>query len=76
MGIGQLMTMRTRKLVGTILLMVMITIYALLAMVVAVILEVNTTSKLVELVYYAVAGLLWVLPAAWIIRWMSQDDAA
>ncbi|MFA9473684.1 MAG: DUF2842 domain-containing protein [Filomicrobium sp.] len=70
------MTMRTRKLVGTILLMVMITIYALLAMVVAVILEVNTTSKLVELVYYAVAGLLWVLPAAWIIRWMSQDDAA
>ena len=70
------MTMRTRKLVGTILLMVMITIYALLAMVVAVILEVNTTSKLVELVYYAVAGLLWVVPAAWIIRWMSQDDAA
>lgn len=70
------MTMRTRKLVGTILLMVMITIYALLAMVVAVILEVTTTSKLVELVYYAVAGLLWVLPAAWIIRWMSQDDAA
>lgn len=70
------MTMRTRKLVGTILLMVMITIYALLAMVVAMILEVNTTSKLVELVYYAVAGLLWVLPAAWIIRWMSQDDAA
>ncbi len=70
------MTMRTRKLIGTILLMVMITIYALLAMVVAVILEVNTTSKLVELVYYAVAGLLWVLPAAWIIRWMSQDDAA
>jgi hypothetical protein len=68
--------MRTRKLVGTILLMVMITIYALVAMVVAVILEVNTTSKLVELVYYAVAGLLWVLPAAWIIRWMSQDDAA
>jgi len=68
--------MRTRKLIGTILLMVMITIYALLAMVVAVILEVNTTSKLVELVYYAVAGLLWVLPAAWIIRWMSQDDAA
>jgi len=70
------MTMRTRKLVGTILLMVMITIYALLAMVVAMILEVNTTSKLVELVYYAVAGLLWVLPAAWIIWWMSQDDAA
>jgi hypothetical protein len=69
------MNMRTRKLIGTIVLMVMIAIYAFIAMIVAVALEVNTTSKLVELAYYVVAGLLWVLPAAWIIRWMSQDDA-
>lgn len=70
------MNMRTRKLIGTIVLMVMIAIYAFIAMIVAVVLEVNTTSKLVELAYYAVAGLLWVLPAAWIIHWMSQDDAS
>lgn len=68
------MNMRMRKLVGTVLLMVMIAVYALIAMVVAVALEVNTTSKFVEFAYYAVAGLLWVLPAAWIIKWMSRDD--
>ncbi len=69
------MTMRTRKLIGTILLLVMITVYTLLAMIVAVVLEVNTTSSFVELIYYALAGLLWVVPAAWIIWWMSRDDA-
>ncbi|MBU1210614.1 MAG: DUF2842 domain-containing protein [Alphaproteobacteria bacterium] len=70
------MTMRMRKLVGTMLLMVMIVVYALIAMVVAVALEVNTTSKFIELAFYAVAGLLWVVPAAIIIKWMSRDDAA
>lgn len=70
------MSLRMRKLVGTVMLFVMITIYALIAMVVAVALEVNTTSKTVELVFYFVAGLLWVLPAMWIIKWMSQDGAA
>jgi uncharacterized protein DUF2842 len=69
------MTMRTRKLIGTVLLLVMITVYTLLAMIVAVVLEVNTTSEWVELAYYAVAGLLWVVPAAWIIWWMSREDA-
>lgn len=70
------MNMRMRKLVGTVLLMVMITVYALIAMVVAVALEVNTTSNFVELAYYAIAGLLWVVPAAVIIKWMSREDAA
>ncbi len=70
------MNIRMRKLVGTVLLMVMITIYALIAMLVAVALEVNTTSKYVELAYYAIAGLLWVVPAAVIIKWMSREDAA
>ncbi|KUO62253.1 MAG: hypothetical protein APF80_14665 [Alphaproteobacteria bacterium BRH_c36] len=70
------MNMRMRKLVGTVVLMAMIVVYALIAMIVAVALEVNTTSKFVELVFYAVAGLLWVVPAAIIIKWMSRDDAA
>ncbi|MBU2582994.1 MAG: DUF2842 domain-containing protein [Alphaproteobacteria bacterium] len=68
------MNMRMRKLAGTVLLMVMIIVYALVAMVVAVALEVNTTSKFVELAYYAIAGLLWVVPAAYIIKWMSRAD--
>ena len=45
---------RTRKFIGTIVLLVFLTVYALLAMAVAITLEVNTTtSKWIELAYYA-----------------------
>ncbi len=62
---------RQRKLAGTIILLVFITVYALLAMVAAMILQVNA-SKTVELIYYVVAGLAWVPPAALIISWMQK----
>jgi hypothetical protein len=65
------MNMRTRKLVGAIALLVLIAVYSLLAMLAAVILQVNA-SKAVELLYYIVAGLLWVIPAAVIIKWMQK----
>jgi hypothetical protein len=65
------MTPRTRKLVGTIILLVFLTVYALLAMAAAIILQVNA-SKFVELTYYVVAGLLWVLPAGLIVTWMQK----
>ncbi len=68
------MTMRTRKLVGAVLLLLFIALYALVAMLVAVVLQVNG-SKLAELIYYVVAGLLWVLPAAWLVKWMQKPDA-
>jgi hypothetical protein len=68
------MTIRTRKLVGAIALLVFLTIYALAAMMAAIVLQVNA-SKLVELIYYPVAGLLWVLPAMWLIKWMQRPDA-
>jgi hypothetical protein len=31
-------------------------------------------SKLVELVFYVVAGLAWVIPAGLLIRWMQRPD--
>ena len=67
------MKMRTRKLVGTILLLVFITIYSLLALAAAIVLQVNA-SKLVEVIYYIVAGLAWLPPAAWLIWWMQRAD--
>ncbi len=67
------MTMRTRKLVGTVVLFIYLAAYALLAMVAAIILQVNA-SKFVELAYYVIAGLIWVIPAAFIIKWMSKPD--
>lgn len=67
------MTMRTRKLVGAVLLLLFLSAYALVAMLVAVALQVNG-SKVAELIYYVVAGLLWVVPAGWLIKWMQKTD--
>lgn len=69
------MTQRNRKLVGTVLLLLLVVAYALLALAVAVVLQVNA-SKLAELTYYLIAGLLWVLPAGWLIKWMSKPDTS
>jgi hypothetical protein len=68
------MTQRTRKLFGTIALLLLVSVYALLAVGVAVVLQVWNVGKLTELSYYVVAGLLWTLPAAWLISWMQRPD--
>lgn len=68
------MTLRTRKLIGTIALMVFLAFYALAALAVAIVLQVNQASKLAELAYYMVAGLLWIVPAGAIIAWMGRPD--
>ena len=67
------MSMRTRKLIGTVALLTFLIAYALLAMLVAIALQVRA-SKLVEVVYYVVAGLAWLPPAAWLIWWMQRPD--
>jgi hypothetical protein len=69
------MTQRKRKLIGTIALLVMITVYAALAVAAAIVLQVQNASKVAELIYYVVAGLLWVLPAGLLISWMQKPDA-
>ena len=68
------MTMRTRKLIGTILLLLLIVVYSLGAMAVAMVLQMQNANKIIELIYYLVAGTLWVIPAAIIIKWMQKWD--
>jgi hypothetical protein len=68
------MTIRTRKLVGTLVLLVFLAVYAFLAMLVAVVLGVNG-SKVGELLFFIVGGLAWVVPAAWLVRWMQKPDS-
>lgn len=65
------MTMRQRKLIGTIAIVVLVTVYAFLAMMAAIVLQVGA-SKTVELAYYVIAGLAWVIPAGVIIKWMQK----
>ena len=68
------MTMRTRKLIGTAALLLLIVVYSLLAMSVAVVLQMQNANKALELAYYVIAGTLWVIPAGAIIWWMQQPD--
>ncbi len=64
---------RLRKFIGAVALLVLVMVWALLAMALAqsVLLDIN---GLVAAIYYAVAGLGWVLPAMPIISWMSKGD--
>ncbi len=62
---------RLRKLSGTLALIALIVVYSLTAMTVAAA-KLPGTSGLVQLIYYALAGLLWVLPAGLIIWWMAK----
>ena len=67
------MPQRSRKLVGTIVLVVFVCFYALSAMTLAAA-KLPGASGLVQLLYFAAAGLLWVLPAAPLVRWMQKPD--
>ena len=64
------MSPRIRKLVGTILLLVVLIIYSLVVMLVASVVLHEDRSKIVELIFYAVAGIAWIFPAGLLIRWM------
>lgn len=63
------MRARTRKLVGTVLLLLVLIIYALAVMLVATAV-LPAGGKIIELIFYAIAGVAWVLPAGYLIKWM------
>lgn len=67
------MRVRTRKFVGTLLSIVFLAIYALLAMALAES-RIQDASNLVRLVVYVVLGIAWVLPLMPLIRWMQRPD--
>ena len=66
------MPIRIRKLVGGIALIVLVVVWALLAMALAQ-LPVIKANAVVEAIYYVVAGLGWVLPAMPLVKWMVLD---
>jgi hypothetical protein len=67
------MPIRLRKFIGAIALLVLVTVWALLAMAVAQFPAIKDNGIL-EVLYYVVAGLGWVLPAMPLIRWMLRPD--
>lgn len=67
------MSIRLRKLIGAVALIVLVLTWSLVAMALAQS-PVVKANGFVEVLYYVVAGLGWVLPAMPLIRWMSRPD--
>jgi hypothetical protein len=67
------MPIRVRKLIGAVALIVLVVVWALVAMALAQ--SLPSITGALAVVYYVVAGLGWVLPAMPLIRWMGRPDA-
>ncbi|MBL4598491.1 MAG: DUF2842 domain-containing protein [Rhizobiaceae bacterium] len=59
-----------RKLIGTVLIVILVIVYALIATTIAT-LKLADSPWWVHLVYFFFTGLLWVLPAMWLVSWMT-----
>jgi hypothetical protein len=68
------MPLRLKKLIGMILLVSLVIIYAFVATTVASA-NLGASSGWVHLLYFAVSGLAWILPAMLIIKWMAGPKA-
>jgi hypothetical protein len=67
------MRSRTRKLIGTTLLVIALPIYSLVVIGAAGAMLANA-STLVLTVFFLVTGLIWVLPAMVLVSWMARTD--
>ena len=65
------MSSKVRKLIGAILLLIFIPAYAIVIVTVSVA-RLPGTSVLMHTLFFAVAGVLWVIPAGFVIRWMVR----
>ena len=66
------MSLRIRKLVGGVVMLAFVLLYALVAMALADSRPVNEAPELVRSGIYIVLGLLWVLPVMPLIVWMER----
>ena len=66
------LTPRIKKLIGTILTLIWLPIYALIAMAFAIRVLPNAVWY-VAFLYYALAGMLWIVPIGLMLPWMHRD---
>jgi hypothetical protein len=62
-----------RKLIGLVTLLVLLVVYTIGAVAIA-IAWVNAHGPLAQIPYYVIAGCLWVVPAHYLLRWMTKGD--
>jgi len=66
------MTARTRKIVGSLVILAVAVVYPFVAMALADSRPVQEASTVVQCLSYAVLGLAWTLPLFPVIRWMER----
>ena len=67
------MPIRIRKLIGAVARIALVVVWMLLAMAIAQAV-LGSANRVVEALFYIIAGLGWVLPAMPLIKWMSRPD--
>ena len=67
------MTQSRRKLIGTVVILVFVCVYALVAMALAQG-RITDASKPVQTIAYIALGLAWVIPLLPLIKWMERKD--
>ena len=65
------MTRRTRTLIGTILIIIFVIVYALVVMALAQPI-LKDAGGLTQLAFYFTSGLAWILPIMPLISWMER----
>ena len=69
------MRARTRKFIGSTLLVIALPVYSMVAVAAAGTMLAGA-STLVQTLFFLVTGLIWVLPAMALISWMLKHDRA
>lgn len=67
------MTSRLRKLVGTVVLLVFLAVYVWLMTAIGSG-RISEAPAVAQFAYFIAAGLVWVIPAGLLIRWMQRPD--
>ena len=67
------MQKRTRKLVGTVLILLFVLIYGPVAMALAES-RILAAPQVIQVLAFVVLGLAWVVPLLPLIRWMGRPD--
>jgi len=65
------MSMRWKKFLGVFALLAILAVYALIVMRTAVAI-LPTAGGIEQFVFYAVAGMAWVVPVRYLIMWMNR----
>lgn len=67
------MRMKTRKFLGLLAILALLAIYVPLAMLIGAN-HFAHANVLSQLLYFIVAGMAWVVPARFIVKWMVRPD--